>query len=688
MVGCTNKRRTGPEVSLLPQGHRLTECSVIDLGTEELPAGGKLTPLWAQEYIGADLAKEYLATLANRQLVGVGIIDSGHIPNNLKSKLAKDAALRISKEGSLDPWGPSNWLFNTSHSKSVTNLILHSRYGSALDGEITGVAGRGGDYDYKKAVNLFVGSRSKVINMSLLIDPHESIYKHLSRFAENNQIVVISAGNYYPRPIESALARLRAIVVGSLSPDGLVSSFSIQGNKVSVLAPSDYFIYSTEDGEKPQLFGGTSGAAPLVSGAIMNVASLIPHLSYGQADELLRFTSIPLPSNRDFVQNNGYGMLNAYKLVRAAERVRGVKPLQSSGEMRRALRRVDFREEAQQEYSQAMSLLIHKDCEQVTEGFKALRKSFLLDYEGPARAALAEAYGQLGFTFNSSFYGTIDPRLTDLEIAERVLDESLPSSEMIFWPDVDKEFGLSNTLKGMRGYNFASRFSKGSPIVRLARERTLEKKGFARAERALWLHQRGDDIYRKSQQGLGLESRKKIMGYELDLVRKTNYEPRRFLELLRFLKETDAGFKKLAYDNISFEIYMLEREKQFSFDSYGVWKTEQLSNHLAAEFGYYLSLETDPTTVAEIWEKVRVNFDTLLVDISPIFLLSLMANQPEGPLATLGQNELDEYGCAQIERTLRDIWDNNKLKNNHDDLLDYTIQLQEKLCQQPQPMAP
>ncbi|MCB0385935.1 MAG: S8/S53 family peptidase, partial [Bdellovibrionales bacterium] len=259
------------------------------------------------------------------------------------------------------------------------------RYGSALDGEIAAVAGRGGDQDFKKTVDLFSTSRAKVINMSVLIDAHEEPLRNLSRFADQGRILVVASGNDYPRKIGFAVNSLRAIVVGSMAPDGLVSDFSQQGKKVTVLGPSDFFVYTTVHDEKPELFSGTSGAAPLVSGALMNVASLLPDVSYDQAEELVRESSTPLPSNRDFVSNNGYGLVNAYKMVRLAEEVRSIGPLRSPSDMRRALRRVDLTSEAKAEFDRARALIGHSDCSQVVEGFKSLRRSFLLDSSGPAR---------------------------------------------------------------------------------------------------------------------------------------------------------------------------------------------------------------------------------------------------------------------------------------------------------------
>ena len=66
------------------------------------------------------------------------------------------------------------------------------------------------------------------------------------------------------------------IVVGSLDPSGFASKFSQSHQHVTVLAPSDSFITALGVDGKFSKFGGTSGAAPLVSGAIADLRSILP----------------------------------------------------------------------------------------------------------------------------------------------------------------------------------------------------------------------------------------------------------------------------------------------------------------------------------------------------------------------------------------------------------------------------
>lgn len=660
---------------------RLNECQVVDRGTEPPLLGGKLTPLWAQEYIGADLAKERLATIKDRQVIGLGVIDSGYIPKNLKSKVAKDVVLRITKEGDFNPWGPSNWLFNADHANLVTNLILHPRYGASLDGEIAAVAGRGGDQDFNITADLFAQSRAKVINLSILVDAHENPYRNLSRLVDQGRLLVLASGNDYPRDVNMAMNSLPAVFVGSMGPDGLVSSFSVQGKKLMVLAPSDFYIYSTVDDEKPEVFSGTSGASPLVAGSLMNVASLLPEITYDQVDELLRQTSISLPSNRDLMSRNGYGMINSYRMVRYAEQVRALAPFKSQEEFRRALRTVNLTSEASQEYTRALALLSQTDCKQVKEGFKGLRRSFLLDEFGPARATLVAAYTAMGFEVNARFYQMINPELSDRDLAEMILDENVTTANMIFSESLDNELGVAEEIKGIRGYIFASRFLPGAPVVRLARERVKSLHGFARAERAFYLHNRGEDLFREAQADLNPAERRKILGYELARLRALEYDARLFRSVLRFLRDPDVANRKLAYDVIAFELTLLEREKYFVLESFQEWKIEALAHELILRLGMELGAETDAALAESIHKLLEDDLDVTCSYFRDIFAFGVLSQNQEGPLAEVVRGAwLRGLTCPQANGILGDLGRNRSLDTEFDNQFRFISDYRDQIC--------
>ena len=75
-------------------------------------------------------------------------------------------------------------------------------------------------------------------------------------------IVVMIAGNYYPEPVYDPAVRssrnFDAIIVGSLAPDGVISSFSQEHEEVHIVAPSDNSITTSTDENRTLVnFGGT-----------------------------------------------------------------------------------------------------------------------------------------------------------------------------------------------------------------------------------------------------------------------------------------------------------------------------------------------------------------------------------------------------------------------------------------------
>ncbi len=144
-------------------------------------------------------------------------------------------------------------------------------------------------------------------------------------------ILVTSAGNKNDlglsvHPDKARASKdFNAIIVGSLHPDGLRSDFSSQGRAVHIMAPSDYSLTSAYDDGKYFPFGGTSGAAPLVTGSLAGFEWLSGyHPTPEEAKILLKKTAIPtLHSAFENPRKNGVGMVNAYKLGMVGKFLKG-----------------------------------------------------------------------------------------------------------------------------------------------------------------------------------------------------------------------------------------------------------------------------------------------------------------------------------------------------------------------------
>ena len=143
---------------------------------------------------------------------------------------------------------------------------------------------------------------------------------------------IVASGNMYKYfgdhknidSVDRALSeKLDVILVGSLSPDGLVSNFSQEGEELHILAPSDKYIVSRPRRWYEQ-FGGTSGAAPLVTGSLSGFEWLSGyHPDSEESKMLLEKTAIPtIHSQYEKPRKNGVGLLNAYKLGQVAKRLK------------------------------------------------------------------------------------------------------------------------------------------------------------------------------------------------------------------------------------------------------------------------------------------------------------------------------------------------------------------------------
>ena len=145
-------------------------------------------------------------------------------------------------------------------------------------------------------------------------------------------VIITAAGNAAndepPKPLVNYNKQLASkeydvILVGSVDPFTKRSVFSQKGEEVAIVAPSDYMISTTSKHGYYQKFSGTSGATPLVTGALAGFTWLSGYQPTGaEAKVLLKNTAIPLRLSNEKPQMNGPGMLNAYKLGMVGKRLK------------------------------------------------------------------------------------------------------------------------------------------------------------------------------------------------------------------------------------------------------------------------------------------------------------------------------------------------------------------------------
>ena len=140
-------------------------------------------------------------------------------------------------------------------------------------------------------------------------------------------VIVVAAGNKHPNPIRpekvKASKDFGAIIVGSMAPDGQRSDFSHTHEEVHIMVPADSYQSSADEDGNRQGFGGTSGAAPLVTGGLAGFEWLAGyHPTAEESKTLLEKTAIPTLDANKIPQLSGVGMLNAYKLGMVGKRLK------------------------------------------------------------------------------------------------------------------------------------------------------------------------------------------------------------------------------------------------------------------------------------------------------------------------------------------------------------------------------
>lgn len=411
-----------------PQGTRTTtgepprlHCKLTkDYGRDRL-MNGTLSPFWAQEYIGSDLAQQRIAedsAAKNLKKPKVGLFDKGFVPSRMN--LASDAK----KPAEPQKVTLSNTVETVSnhHGLLVANLIngdppvgIAPKFPLSAAVELSDHTVSW--FQYRDDIESNRSPIADVYNISASIGyDSDRIFDVLSAL-EKKSILVVATGNDWPDPLPRNEQMVDSILVGSLYPHGYISHDSSEGALVDIAAPSDAMLQSTIGGGKFEHFGGTSGAAPLVTGTVALMKAYLPDMDTAEAREILKKTALPTSNKYQNPPKNGVGMLNTLKAVAVAQKLKKQKATKAD---RKALLTsaadtgvFDFKEEASKAFKDAMALLALSDtdanCAKRLDGFNLLRKAVLLDssHDG-ARNKLIELFKGQGLTLNAEFYENLD----------------------------------------------------------------------------------------------------------------------------------------------------------------------------------------------------------------------------------------------------------------------------------------
>lgn len=424
--------------------------------------GGRLSPLWNYEYVGGDLAREATDAIPGTRRVKLQMVDGGfHLGQINRQALSE----KLRKIAETQPQAYSAYLEKSSlsgfvsfdakesneynnHGTEVTNLIVaEPPFGMTSKAEVMSLCPAETNDRYYQSLGTLTCEPGEIVNLCVDVDHLD--YPKLKGIAETlrakapSLIIVKGAGNANP-PVFRQNFNNMAITplnVGSLSPRGFISSFSREADYdggVTILAPSDDYVTNPTQSRRDQRFSGTSGAAPLVTGALINAISILGSLSQEEATTLLRQTSVPTANARIPYHRHGAGMLNAYKLVEVAKRLKKADWASGSKEQRlQSLKKTewyDFSNESAKEgpqievlMSEGKRLLGQPSCEDRRAGIKKIRQAFFLsagvqsskaaEIFSEAARLLDGAYSSQGYSENAQFYQNFDPRRLETNVA-------------------------------------------------------------------------------------------------------------------------------------------------------------------------------------------------------------------------------------------------------------------------------
>lgn len=249
------------------------------------------------------------------------------------------------------------------------------------------------------------GGGERIVPEKFVDKPHVNFVTKIEQVLDKT-IVVKAVGNDFPHPIPDYIQALgdKMIVVGSADAGGFPSKFSQTSEKVVVLAPSDSFLQSVDTKGRLLKFGGTSGAAPMVSAVLADVKSILPDLNRDEVAYMLQKTATRTSING--VSNvNGAGVINHYKMLRVAKRLHEGGFAQNRALLYNDMV-YDFTIEAINLHRDAQQLLrAGKDADDYAQAFKQLRLAFFLDSDNlETRKALAKIYRRAGHYATAELY--------------------------------------------------------------------------------------------------------------------------------------------------------------------------------------------------------------------------------------------------------------------------------------------
>ncbi|MHB9004231.1 MAG: S8 family peptidase, partial [Coriobacteriia bacterium] len=320
-----------------------------------------IEPVW-----DAIFNTDQYAAEPDRAGVSIAVIDSGYT-----ASIMEDTGRVVPVWNYVDNNAVTLDTFPVKHGTRVTGIIgtqadnsyatagvLHSTKSALRIYKVLDSTGSGTSEDTMMAMMDAADDGAKVINLSLgepaVIDwPTSSVdttydlspdhrlralwQQVVDYCTDKGSIVVAASGNYandqwahddvytdvlYPAACTGALA------VGSINPlTGATSPFSGYGSQLGVMAAGEGVWTTSSTGASSNSSPGTSYAAPLVSGALATLWSLVPDMPAAQLKSLATSTADGSLEEPGYDVRTGYGRFDASELYGA---MKATLPVQST----------------------------------------------------------------------------------------------------------------------------------------------------------------------------------------------------------------------------------------------------------------------------------------------------------------------------------------------------------------------
>lgn len=171
------------------------------------------------------------------------------------------------------------------------------------------------------AIYLAIADNCKIINCSFLLKEAKKSDAMISaiNFANSRNIIIVCAAGNYSENLNGNLYYYPAmatncITVGATTPENRVASFSNFGDGVDIYAVGNLMTSYNTSGNKVNNFGGTSGAAPVISSICALLVTVKPAITVDEIKQLLLETGYS--TNEENQTHNTRMIADAYGCVK------------------------------------------------------------------------------------------------------------------------------------------------------------------------------------------------------------------------------------------------------------------------------------------------------------------------------------------------------------------------------------